>query len=134
MAGERAFKANFCLKKGLNRSIVCDEHHLSEKWLDASLKGMIGDKLRRFWKLDVFELHVVDNWKSLKISEYESDIISMLRIFICQLVCKIDAEIMKKKSDINKWVKLHRHEVMRVSTRMTDSKEQGDYEYCCGYS
>lgn len=30
MAGERAFQENFCKKKGLNRIIVLDEHHISE--------------------------------------------------------------------------------------------------------
>ena len=30
MAGERAFQENFCKKKGLNRIIVLEEHHIPE--------------------------------------------------------------------------------------------------------
>lgn len=30
MAGERAFQKNFCKKKGLDRTIVHDEHHTLE--------------------------------------------------------------------------------------------------------
>lgn len=37
MSGERSFQANFCKEKGLSRSIVRDEHHISENdWIGGS--------------------------------------------------------------------------------------------------
>lgn len=84
---------------------------------------------------NVFELHLVGNWKSLKISEHENDIISILKIFICQLVHKMNwSRDNEKKSAISKWIQnLHRHKIMRPSTRMIDEKEKDDHKYCCSY-